>query len=160
MPCHLTSYGRQFPSFTFFFFFYFKERANNIYILDVHACAKSLWSCPTLFDSMDCSPPASSVPWILQARLLQWVGMPSSRDLPDPRIEPTSPVTPVLQVALSHWRNPLGLLLVLVNTHEGLSTVPNIYSVLSCSHFYPASETSQDALHTQFSFGSHHSPVK
>ena len=48
-------------------------------------------------------------------------------------------------------QQPLGLLLVLINIHEGLSTVPNIYSVLSCSHFYPTSETSQNALHTQFS---------
>jgi len=33
---------------------------------------------------MDCSPPGSSVPGILQARILEWVAMPSSRDLPDP----------------------------------------------------------------------------
>ena len=114
----------------------------------MHAYAKSLWSCLTLFNSMDCSPLAFSVPWILQARLLQCVAMPSSRDLPDPRIEPTSPVTPALQVVLSHWGNPLGLLLVLINTQEGLSTMPNIYLGLSCSHFYPTSETSQDAWHT------------
>ena len=30
-------------------------------------------------DPMDCSPPGSSVPGILQARILQWVFMPSSR---------------------------------------------------------------------------------
>ena len=35
--------------------------------------AKSLQSCPTLSDSMDCSPPGSSVPGILQARILEWV---------------------------------------------------------------------------------------
>ena len=53
-------------------------------------------------------------------------------------------------------QQPLGLLLVLINIHEGLSTVPNIYSVLSCSHFYPTSETSQNALHTQFSLTMDH----
>ena len=41
--------------------------------------AKSLQSCPTLCDPMDCSPPGSSVHGILQARILEWVAMPSSR---------------------------------------------------------------------------------
>ena len=40
---------------------------------------------------MDCSPPGSSVHGILQARVLEWVAMPSSRGLPDPGIEPESP---------------------------------------------------------------------
>ena len=40
---------------------------------------KSLQSCPTLCDPMDCSPPVSSVHRILQARILEWVTMPSSR---------------------------------------------------------------------------------
>ena len=43
------------------------------------AAAKSLQSCPTLWDPMDCSPPGSSVHGILQARILEWVAMPSSR---------------------------------------------------------------------------------
>ena len=42
-------------------------------------CAKSLQSCPTLFDLMDCSLPGSSVRGIIQARILEWVVMPSSR---------------------------------------------------------------------------------
>ena len=36
-------------------------------------------SCPTLCDPMDCSPPAVSVYGILQARVLEWVAVPSSR---------------------------------------------------------------------------------
>ena len=35
--------------------------------------------CPTLWDSMDCSPPGSSVHGLLQARVLEWVAIPSSR---------------------------------------------------------------------------------
>ena len=35
--------------------------------------AKSLQSCPTLFDPTDGSPPGSPVPGILQARTLEWV---------------------------------------------------------------------------------------
>ena len=37
------------------------------------AAAKSLQSCPTLYDPMDCSPPGSSVCGIFQARVLEWV---------------------------------------------------------------------------------------
>ena len=37
--------------------------------------------CLTLCNSMDCSPPGSSVPGILQARILEWVAKPSSRGL-------------------------------------------------------------------------------
>ena len=36
------------------------------------AAAKSLQSCPTLSDRMDCSPPGSSVHGIFQARVLEW----------------------------------------------------------------------------------------
>ena len=41
-----------------------------------------------LFNSMYCSPPGPSVHGILQARILQWVAIPFSRDLPDLEIEP------------------------------------------------------------------------
>ena len=34
-------------------------------------------SCPTLCDPVDCSLPGSPVPGILQARILEWVAMPS-----------------------------------------------------------------------------------
>ena len=36
-------------------------------------------SCPTLCDSKDCSLPTSSVHGILQARILEWVALPSFR---------------------------------------------------------------------------------
>ena len=39
------------------------------------AAAKSLQSCPTLFDPIDGSPSGSSVPGILQARTLEWVAI-------------------------------------------------------------------------------------
>ena len=41
--------------------------------------------CPTLCDSMDCSPLGSSVHGILQARTLKWVAMPSSMGSSQPR---------------------------------------------------------------------------
>ena len=52
----------------------------------VRASARlSLQSCPTLFDSLDCSPPGSSVHGISQARMLKWVAMPPSRGSSQPR---------------------------------------------------------------------------
>ena len=42
-------------------------------------CAKSLQLCPTLCNPMDYSPPGPSVHGILQARILEWVAISSSR---------------------------------------------------------------------------------
>ena len=47
--------------------------------------------CLTPCDSMDCSPPGSSVHGILKARILEWVAICFSRASPDPGIEPRSP---------------------------------------------------------------------
>ena len=41
--------------------------------------------CPTLCDSIGCSPPGSSVHGILQARILEWVAMPSPRRSSQPQ---------------------------------------------------------------------------
>ena len=49
--------------------------------------AQSLPLCLTLCDPMDCSLPGSSVHGILQARILEWVATPSSRESPWPRDE-------------------------------------------------------------------------
>ena len=43
------------------------------------AAAKSLQSCPTLWDPIDGSPPGSPVPGILQARTLEWVAISFSK---------------------------------------------------------------------------------
>ena len=47
--------------------------------------AKSLQSCLTFCNPMDCGPPGSSVHGILQARVLEWVAVPSSRGSSPPR---------------------------------------------------------------------------
>ena len=48
-------------------------------------------SCLTVCDPMDCSLPGSSVLGIFQARILEWVAIPSPGDLPNPGIKPGSP---------------------------------------------------------------------
>ena len=47
----------------------------NIFFSPAAATAKSLQSCPTLWDPIDGSQPGSPVPGILQARTLQWVAI-------------------------------------------------------------------------------------
>ena len=47
--------------------------------------AKSLQSCPTLCDLLDCSPPGSSVHGILQASILERVAISSCRGSSQPR---------------------------------------------------------------------------
>ena len=44
-----------------------------------------LQNCFTLCDPMNCSPPGSFVHGILEARILEWVAMPSSRGSSRPR---------------------------------------------------------------------------
>ena len=53
--------------------------------------AKSLQSCLTLCNTLDCSLPGSSIHGILPARIPEWVAIPSPGDLPNPEIEPRSP---------------------------------------------------------------------
>ena len=62
----------------------------NIHIYSIFWKWKSLshvWLC----DAMDCSLPGSSVHGLLQARILEWVTIPSPGDLSNPGIEPRSP---------------------------------------------------------------------
>ena len=62
----------------------------------VRACALSLQLRLTLCSPMDCSPPGSSVHGVLQARILDWVSMPSSRGSSQPRNH--------TYICLLHWQ--------------------------------------------------------
>ena len=63
--------------------------------------ANQLWtqSCPTLYDTQDCGPPASSVHGISRWEYWSGLPLPPPGKLPDPGIEPMSLVSP----ALSDW---------------------------------------------------------
>ena len=53
---------------------------------DLLACVcASCFSCAWLCNSVDCSPPGSSVHGIIEARILEWVAGPSSRGSSWPR---------------------------------------------------------------------------
>ena len=63
---------------------YFLKKLLN-YTWPACSCTKSLQPCLTLCGPMNYSPPVSSVLGILQARILEWVAMPSSRGSSRPR---------------------------------------------------------------------------
>ena len=52
--------------------------------------------CPTLCDPLDGSHLGSTVHWISHMRILKWVTISFSRDLPNPGIKPTTLVSPAL----------------------------------------------------------------
>ena len=76
----------------------------------LHVCM-CFQSCPTLCNPMDYHLPGSSVHGIIQARILQWVTMSFSQDLPDPGIEPTSPALAGRFFAKTHLGSVLSSLL-------------------------------------------------
>ena len=51
--------------------------------------------CLTFCGPMNCTPPGFSVHGIFQARILEWVAIWSSEDLPDPGTEPEAPALAV-----------------------------------------------------------------
>ena len=61
------------------------KQSFEICIHHVRVCAKSLQLYLTLCDSIECSPTGSSVHGILQARILEWLAVPSSRGSSWPR---------------------------------------------------------------------------
>ena len=82
-------------------------------------CVKSLQSCLTLCDTLNCSPPGSPVHGILQARMLEWVAMPSSRGSSQSR-DPNY----VSYDCLLHWHT------------VSLPLTPALGSLYGCMHVY------------------------
>ena len=72
--------------------------------------AKLPQSCLILCHSVDCDPPGSSVHGISQARILELVAMPFSRDSSDSELEPESPALASRVFTTSTTREAHGLL--------------------------------------------------
>ena len=62
---------------------YIRSYLSNLSLRGIYVCvcAQLLQSCLTFCCPMDCSPPGSSVHGILQASILEWIDIFSSRDL-------------------------------------------------------------------------------
>ena len=86
----LSDFHFEFPVYCGILFLFLRQYFFLFYILDFLQFCSVTQSYPTVCDPMDCSPPGSSVHGILQARVLEWVAIPFSRDLL-PGIEPGSP---------------------------------------------------------------------
>ena len=75
--------------------------------------AKSLQLCPVLCNPMECNPPGFSIYGILQARILEWVAVPSSRGFSPSRNQSwASSVSCIGSWVLDHWcslRSPYSL---------------------------------------------------
>ena len=78
--------------------------------LATEADAESPQLYPTHCDPRDCSPPGSSVHWILQARILDFLPCPPPEDFPNPGIELTSLMSPALTSGFfttsTTWESP------------------------------------------------------
>ena len=57
-----------------------------VYLTYVLCCSRLLQSCLTIWDHMDCSPSGFSVHGILQARILEWVAVLSSKGSSQPSL--------------------------------------------------------------------------
>ena len=76
----------------------YTKKETDLFSMCESTCvhAKSLQSCLTVSNPMDCSLRGSSIHGILQARILEWVPRPPPGDFPDSEIEPVSPMAPEL----------------------------------------------------------------
>ena len=63
-------------------------------------------SCPGLCDTMDFSPPGSSIHRIFQARILEWVAIPSSKGSSQPRDQTQVSTLQADSLPLSHQGSP------------------------------------------------------
>ena len=92
--------------------------------------AKLIQSYPTLCNPVDCSPPGYSVHVILHARILEWVAMASSGDLPNPGMEPASLMSPALAdrffTTRATWESPAWAIMYISSI-----SIHNMYSETS-----------------------------
>ena len=129
-------------------------------------CCAQLW--PTLCDPMDCSPTGINVHGIFQARILEWVAIPFSRESSPPRDQ--TEVACITGGFFTNWaiREALMHQTVVKSTLEGtklngllyLRSLSN-YNMLLCSAFlqevmkftdFLRHLTSKNTLYTQSNF--------
>ena len=109
----------------------------------MHACVLRLLKlCLTLCDSVDHSLPGSSVYGISQARLLEWVAVPSFRVLSKPGIEPSSLMSPALANRFSTSSTTWEIHVKNIKTLPSTFTYVLALSFKSCQLFHHAKEAS------------------
>ena len=98
----------------------------------MHMNVCSVPQCVWLCNSMGCSPPGSCVNGILQARILEWVAMPSSRGLPNPGIKPRYPTVQADSLLSEPPGKPM---------NTGVGSLSHLQRIL------PTQELNRDLLH-------------
>ena len=114
-------------------------------------------SCPTLHDPTDCSPPGSSVHRILQARIPEWIAVPSPGDLSDlalQEVEPMDPSSPPDEYTVLGLRIPLhrasATLLSDWPSHKVLSLVSSVLRKLSALMYMYGYDEAQSTGSSRF----------
>ena len=93
--------------------------------------------CLSLWDPMDCSLPGTSVHEISQERTLEWVVISFSRELPYPRIEPTSLRSPALASGFFTTEPPENI----VGNVEEINMVSGCHGLQRRGYEYPEFRT-------------------
>ena len=102
-----------------------KKTLNKMNIEGLCMHAKSLQLCLTLWDLMDCSPQGSSVRGILQAGILEWVTMCSSRGSSQSRNQIQVSCIPILladSYLLGHQGSSKGQYLTIIKAIHDYAT--------------------------------------
>ena len=96
-----------------------RERMINYRCM--HVRAQLLQSCSTLCNPVDCSQPGPSVQGVLQARILEWVAMSSSRGSSRPKDRTCMPCVSCIAggfLPLSPWGNPQNYQVYMANKRQ------------------------------------------
>ena len=110
--------------------------------------ARLLQSCPTLCDTMDCSPPGSSVYGILQARTLERGAILSSRRSRSRDLTCDPCISCIAGRFFTHWANQEALLWILAATDI-------IYYFCSLFKFYTCGIKCNLLVHSASCFQTH-----
>ena len=109
------------------------ERSVKDSVLNECVCAQL---CPTLCDPTNCGPPGSSVHGILQARILEWVAVPSSRGSSRPRDRTqVSCISCFVRQVLYHQRHRDSALLKGINKYLEFTEQENLGSKTRSERF-------------------------
>ena len=119
-----------------------KCSVHNIEVKKVLVVQLCLTSC----HPMDCSPPGFPVHEILQARILEWVAIPSPEDLPNPGSKPRSPALHSLPSEPPgkpvHNRPFLQIKSYITNKQQSCSFKARKYRVPDLSYIYTPTNSS------------------
>ena len=107
----------------------------------VHSAAQS---CLTICDPVDCSPPGSSVHGMLQARILEWVAMLSSRGSSQPRDQTQVSCTADGFFTIEPPGKPM--VLILPPRKHKLATF-TLYNFFLSQHCFPQTSFLMENLH-------------